>query len=177
MNILAFAASASQPSINQQLIAYARRFLDGGDATVETLNIADYEMPLYTADRQEANGIPAAAHRFADKITAADGLLISFAEHNMSYTAAYKNLYDWASRIDMNVYQSKPMVMLATSPGSTGGRHVLAAAQAAADYFGGEVRAALAVPSFHKNYDAATATITDPALQQQIEAAVRQLLA
>jgi len=62
--------------------------------------------------------VPDLAHQFYKKIGEADALLISFAEHNGSYTAVFKNLYDWTSRIDMKVYQDKPVVMLSTSIGA-----------------------------------------------------------
>ena len=59
MKILAFAASNSTKSINRQLIGYAGRLLDGGllpDADVTTIDLNDYEMPIYSVDRQEADG-------------------------------------------------------------------------------------------------------------------------
>ena len=118
MKVLAFAASSSSNSINKKLVTYAASLLS--NAEVEILDINDYEMPLYSEDKEKELGQPEAAKRFFNKIGAADALLISFAEHNGSYTAAYKNLYDWTSRIDPKVYQGKPMVMLATSPGPGG---------------------------------------------------------
>ena len=76
----------------------------------------DRPQRLRDADLQhrpsERDGIPELAHDFFDKIGAADAVLISFAEHNGFYTAAYKNIFDWASRIDMRVYQDKPAVLL-----------------------------------------------------------------
>ena len=104
MKILAFAATSSKHSINKQLIGYATQILEdtaGADVTVETIDLNDYEMPIYSIDRQNEDGIPQAAHDFFDKIGQADAVLISFAEHNGFYTAAYKNLFDWTSRIDM----------------------------------------------------------------------------
>jgi len=61
----------------------------------------------------------------AAEVLKADALLISYAEHNGNYSAAYKNLYDWASRIDAKVFQGKPTVVLATSPGPGGRRSTL----------------------------------------------------
>ena len=130
MKLLAFAASNSSQSINRQLVDYAIGLLADGEIEgvpagaleISTLDLNDFEMPIYSIDRQEAGGIPQAAHDFYDTLGAADALLISFAEHNGSYTVAFKNVFDWASRIDMRVYHDKPIVMLSTSPGGGGGR-------------------------------------------------------
>ena len=129
MKVLAFAASNSRRSINRQLLDYAVSLLDGVE--VEMLDINDYEMPLYSIDREEAGGIPDEAKAFYSKIGEADALVISFAEHNASYTAAFKNLFDWTSRFERKLYQGKPAVMLSTSPGPGGGKNVLATATSA----------------------------------------------
>jgi chromate reductase len=68
------------------------------DATVEIIDINDYEMPLFSQDKEEVLGQPDAAKAFYAKLGQADAIIISFAEHNGSYTAAYKNLFDWTSR-------------------------------------------------------------------------------
>ena len=60
MKILAFAASNSTQSINRQLLNYATTLIEG--AEVEMLDINDYEMPLYSSDREAAHGIPDEAH-------------------------------------------------------------------------------------------------------------------
>ncbi len=174
MKILAFAASNSSQSINNKLLRYAGTLIDPAD--IEWLDINDYEMPLYSSDREAAHGIPAEARRFFEKIGAADALLISFAEHNGSYTAAYKNLFDWASRIDMKVYQSKPTVMLATSPGAGGAANVLSAASKSAPHFGMDLRAALSVPSFYDNFDAHSGRLSDDGLVQALRNALSCLV-
>lgn len=173
MKVLAFAASNSSKSINQQLAVYAAGLIE--NAEVELLDINDYEMPIYSADREEASGIPQLAHDFLAKIGDSDALLISFAEHNGSYTAAYKNLYDWTSRIGPKVYQNKPMVMLATSPGGRGAQTVLASATNSAPHFGGDLRGSLSVPSFYDNFDSAGGEITNPDIQAQLVDVVNTL--
>ena len=148
MKILAFAATTSTTSINRQLIDYATRLLDDGlldDVEIDTIDLNDYEMPIYSIDRQNETGIPQAAHDFFDRIGAADALLISFAEHNGFYTAAYKNIFDWVSRIDMRVYQDKPAVLLSTSIGPGGGANVLNTAVMSGQFFGYDVAASLAL--------------------------------
>ena len=173
MKILAFAASSSSNSINKKLVTYAASLLN--NAEIEILDINDYEMPLYSEDKEKELGQPEAAKIFFNKIGAADALLISFAEHNGSYTAAYKNLYDWTSRIDPKVYQGKPMVMLATSPGPGGASSVLAAAKKSAPFFGGDVKAELSLASFYDIFDVEAERLTNADAQAQLEAALSSL--
>jgi NAD(P)H-dependent FMN reductase len=178
MKILAFAATSSKHSINKQLIASATQILEEtsrGDVTVETIDLNDYEMPIYSIDRQNEGGIPQLAHDFFDKIGEADAVLISFAEHNGFYTAAYKNLFDWTSRIDMAVYQNKPTVMLSTSPGPSGGANALRTAVESAVFFGNDVVGNLSIPSFYDNFDATTQTLTHSDLEGELRAALTAL--
>ena len=173
MKVLAFAASNSRKSINKDLIRYASTRLPDND--VEIIDINDYEMPIYNSDLEEAHGIPEAASRFLDKISEADALLISYAEHNGSYTAAYKNLFDWASRKKREVYQDKPIIMLSTSPGAGGAKSVLSAATESAHFFAGEVMAALCIPEFYKNFERDKGVITNPDLREQLDTALSSL--
>ncbi len=177
MQVLAFAATTSRRSINRAVIDYAIRLLEASDEdiTVDILDLNDYEMPIYSVDRQLDDGIPSAAHDFYRRIGEADALLISFAEHNGFYTAAYKNVFDWASRIDMRVFQGTPTVMLSTSPGRNGGANVLRTAVQSAPFFGNELLASLAIPNFSSNFDTVSGSIIDPELDEQFRAAIFRL--
>lgn len=173
MKILSIATSNSTESINRKLLSYTGTLIE--DADIEVLDINNYEMPLYSSDREASGGIPDEAHRFYQKIGAADALLISFAEHNGSYTAAYKNLYDWTSRIDTKVYQNKPTVMLSTSPGAGGAANVLATATKSAPYFGADLKASMSVPSFFDNFDADSGRLSDGDLVKKLQATLSHL--
>jgi len=173
MKILAFAASSSSNSINKKLVTYAASLIN--DAEIEILDINDYEMPLFSEDREKELGQPDAAKRFFNKIGSADALLISFAEHNGSYTAAYKNLYDWTSRIDPKVYQGKSMVMLSTSPGPGGASSVLALAKTSAPFGGGDVKADLSLARFYDIFDTDEGRLIKAEAQAQLEAALSHL--
>lgn len=98
MNIVAFAASNSRHSINRQLLNCAANLLP--DGAIRFLDLNDYEMPIYSIDREHESGIPEKAEQFMGHIASCDALLISFAEHNGTYTAAFKNIFDWCSRIN-----------------------------------------------------------------------------
>lgn len=173
MKVLAFGTSNSRNSINQKLARYAATQIDDADVTL--LDIHNLEMPIYSEEREKESGIPAFAHDFYQAIGEADAIVISFAEYNGSYTAAYKNLFDWASRIDMKVYQNKPMIMLATSPGAGGAQSVLAAAEGSAPFFAADVKGALSLPNFFDNFDVEKGEVTDEIFNQQLNEIISTL--
>jgi len=173
--VLVFAASNSNMSINRRLVLYAAKVLTddiGADVIIDTLDLNEFEMPIYSSQREKADGIPQQAQDFFARIGSADGLIISYAEHNGFYSAAFKNIFDWCSRIDTKVFQDKPLIALSTSPGKRGGATVLAHVVASARHFGVNIRASLSVGSFGSVYDAQADKITDV----QIDAALREAL-
>ena len=172
--VTCFAASSSRNSINRKLVTYVASLVE--DAAVEVLDLNDYELPLFSIDREAELGQPPLAQAFLDKIHASDALIISFAEHNGCYSAAYKNLYDWVSRIQAKVYQDKRMLLLATSPGGRGGQAVLELALSQIPGFGGEIRASLSVPMFMDNFDVDRAAISNGDIDAEIRAALVRLL-
>jgi NAD(P)H-dependent FMN reductase len=90
--IIAFGASSSKNSINKQLAIYAAHLFQ--NATVEILDLNNYEMPIFSVDREKENGIPALAEEFYTKIGSADLIVLSLAEHNGAYSSAFKNILD-----------------------------------------------------------------------------------
>ncbi len=174
MKLLAFAASSSSTSINKQLASYAASLVKGAD--IEILDLNDFEIPMFSEDKERELGQPEQAKNFFAKLGQADAIIISFAEHNGSYTAAYKNLFDWTSRIDQKLFQNKPMVLLATSPGPGGASSVLAAAKGSAPYFAGDVKATLSVPSFYENFDGDNQVLKNDELLGQLKSAVAALI-
>ncbi len=173
--ILAFGASNSKHSINKQFAKFVAEQIPG--AIVDLLDLNDFEMPIYSIDREKATGVPDLARQFLEHIEEADGIVISFAEHNWTYTVAYKNIYDWTSRIQRNVWMDKPMYILSTSPGGRGGKTVHEEALASIRRRNKNVVAGFSLPSFRKNFseehgilDAALATDFNRQLQTFIEA-------
>ncbi len=130
---------------------------------------------MFSEDKEKEIGQAEGAQQFLADLAEADAIVVSYAEHNGYYPAAYKNLFDWASRIDRSVFQNKPVVYLATSPGPGGAKTVLAAAVASAPYFGAEVKASVSVPSFYDNFDFETGSINNPEIAAEIKQAVSQL--
>lgn len=175
MKVVAFAASNSKRSINKTLVTYAANLIDG--AQIDILDLNDYEIPLFSEDAEEELGQPDLAKAFLKKMADADAIIVSFAEHNGSYTAAYKNLFDWVSRITREVFQNKPVVFLSTSPGAGGAGNVLAAAVNSGPHFAADIRASLSVPSFHKNFNVEGNTLNAPDIQHKLQRALKLLSA
>ncbi|WGV99525.1 NADPH-dependent FMN reductase [Vibrio sp. YMD68] len=173
MKIIAFGASTSSTSINKALATYTANLVE--KAQVEVLDLNDYSVPMFSEDVEKEIGKAEGALRFIHDLSRANAFVISFAEHNGHYPAAYKNLFDWATRIKRDVFADKPAVYLATSPGPGGAKSVLAAATGSAPYFGGNVVASVSIPSFYENFDVETGAIINDDIVAQLKDAVSKL--
>jgi len=170
MKIIAFGASTSNDSINKKLATYAASLFE--NATVEVLDLNKYAMPLFNVDIEVSIGNHEVAQAFLDKIKAADLLVISMAEHNGNYSAAFKNIFDWCSRINGKVFQEKPMLLLATSPGARGGASVLEIAKNAFPRYGASIKATFSLPSFNENFDVENGRISNTELDNDLRGIV-----
>lgn len=148
--IVAFGASSSKASINKKLANFAANQVK--NAQVNLLDLNDFEMPIYSIDKEKDSGIHPLAMEFKEQLKKADGIVISFAEHNGAYSAAFKNIFDWISRIDNDVWLNKPMFLLATSPGARGGQTVLDIAVNKFKFMNKNTIANFSLPSFHQNF-------------------------
>lgn len=157
--IIAFGASSSKTSINKKLATYVAHQFE--NASVEVLDLNDYEMPIFSTDREAETGIPQLAQDFYNQLGTADLIVISFAEHNGTYTAAFKNIFDWTSRINASTFQDKPTLLLATSPGPRGGSTALEIAKGRFPFQGAVVKGSFSLPSFYENFDVSNGIIND----------------
>lgn len=164
--IIAFGASSSKTSINKQLATYAANQFQ--DATVEVLDLNDFEMPIFSTDREAESGIPQLAQDFYTKLGTADVIVISFAEHNGVYATAFKNIFDWTSRINAKTFQEKDVLLLATSPGPRGGSTVLEIANNRFPFQGAVVKGSFSLPSFYDNFDVVNGIINED-LKNQLQ--------
>lgn len=177
-SVLVFGASNSRNSINRRLALHAARVLKEEicpQVDINSVDLNDFEMPIFSADRENEGGIPQLAHDFFSHIGSADGLIISYAEHNGLYTAAFKNIFDWCSRIDGKVFQGKPMVALATSPGPGGAANVLKTALGSAGFFGADIKGSLSVGRFNEQFDTDADRINNTELEAQLKQTLQPL--
>jgi chromate reductase len=151
MKILAFGASNSKKSINKTLASFTASQIQGENA--EVLDLNDYEAAIFSIDREKESGIPSVIVEFYEKIRGSDLIVISLAEHNGSYSAAFKNIIDWTSRHRSDFFKDKKIFLLSTSTGPRGGKSVMETAISRFPRHGAEIIETFSLPSFDQNFD------------------------
>ncbi|MGM0635635.1 MAG: NADPH-dependent FMN reductase [Bacteroidota bacterium] len=160
--ILAFAGSNSSDSINQKLVDFVcPKF---SQIEVNSIQLTDYELPIYSVNIENEKGIPANAQILCKIIEDYDGLLISVNEHNGGPSAFFKNTIDWLSRANANFLANKKLFLMSTSPGKRGAKSSLAYANEVLPRFGAEIIESFSFPSFYDNFDPEDKLIKDEIL-------------
>lgn len=147
--IVAFAGSTSSISINKQLATFAAQNLE--NTAFDVIDLRDFNPPIYSSD-EEQNGFPEDAKKFSALLDNYDGFILSLAEHNGSYAAAFKNIFDWSTRVEKNFFRDKPLLLMATSPGGRGGATVLNAAATSFPHMGAKSITTFSLPGFYDNF-------------------------
>lgn len=131
--ILVFAGSIRTGSHNARLAALAAKELAQAGANVTRISLADYPMPLYDGDLEQASGQPANAIKLKQMMMAHQGVLIVSPEYNASVTPLLKNAIDWVSRVrergeaPLAAYKNRVFALAAASDGAYGGMRSLMA--------------------------------------------------
>lgn len=97
VKFLAFSGSSRTGSYNQRLIDLATNMARDAGATVTTINLKDFDLPIYDAD-MEAAAFPNAAIELKALFVSHSGFLIASPEYNGSISGLLKNSIDWVSR-------------------------------------------------------------------------------
>lgn len=148
--VITLAGSSSKHSINKQLAEFTGSLLEGVE--VINLDLNDFQLPLYSIDVENEQGFPKDLQKLNEIIENTDGIIVSLAEHNGAYSAAFKNTFDWLSRIEGKVWRNKPMLLLSTSPGARGGQSVMELALSRFPFNGGNIVGSMTFPSFYDNF-------------------------
>jgi NAD(P)H-dependent FMN reductase len=125
--IVALAASLREGSFNRRLVRVAADGLEAAGATVSRLDLRDYPLPLYDADLEKWDGLPAHALALKQVFGSHDAILFSLPEYNGSVTPLFKNTIDWASRSPapgkpgLDWARNKPVALVSASNGMLGG--------------------------------------------------------
>ncbi|MCP4441766.1 MAG: NAD(P)H-dependent oxidoreductase [Aureispira sp.] len=166
-NLIAFGASSSRQSINKTLANFAANQVEDVDVTLLDLN--DFKMPAYTIELEEESGIPSVAYDFKEKIKNSDGIVISFPEHKESYSPIFKNIFDWVSKIDQNIWTNKPMFLLATSMNNIAGRSILNTATNDFKLINTNTIISFFLPSYYQKFSEEDQKITETKLSKEFK--------
>lgn len=170
-NIVSLGGSSSKKSINKILAEYTADLVKNVNTIKIDLN--DFDMPLYSVDLETEIGFPKSVQELNAIIENADGFVISLAEHNGAYSSAFKNAFDWLSRMEGKVWRNKPMLLLSTSPGIRGGASVLEIAKNRFPFNGGSIIGSMSFPSFYENF--IEAEVVNETLKLQLSSLVNTL--
>ncbi len=172
-NILAFAGSNSSTSINFKFVTHAASTIK--EHKVELINLRGFDIPMYSSDFEEKNGIPQSILKLNEHIQSADALVISVNEHNGGLSAFFKNCMDWLSRNDRNFLKDKKLFILSTSPGRGGAKMAKDYAVEILPRFGADIVADFALASFGHSFSEESG-ITDDTQNRDFKAALNQFL-
>ena len=76
MRLFIFAASLRKDSFNKKLATLIAGKLEGLGAEMDHADFREFDMPLFDADLEASDGIPAGTQALANRISAADGTII-----------------------------------------------------------------------------------------------------
>lgn len=125
MKIVVMAGSLRQGAYSKQLARACAASLAAHGVEVELLDMRDFPLPVYDGDLEEAEGLPAGAQALKARFAAADGFWFCSPEYNHGIPGAFKNLLDWASRGDEDVFAGKVAAVCGSSPGGVGGMRMV----------------------------------------------------
>lgn len=129
--LLFLAGSARKGSINKKLAQLASHMAEDAGAEAHFIDLADYPLPLFCEDLEEAEGLPENVKKLKAMFIDSDGFFIASPEYNSGITPLLKNLIDWVSRPHtenekpLAAYKGKIAALGAVTPGALGGIRAL----------------------------------------------------
>lgn len=114
--LVGLSGALRKESTNTKLLAEAARLF--GDCSY---HLADLRFPLFDADEEAEQGVPTEVKDLAERIAAADGVLISTPEYNKGPPGVLKNALDWISRTGKTAWKDKPVAVMSAAAGRAGG--------------------------------------------------------
>lgn len=127
MRLLFFAGSAREGSHNKQLARLGQKIAEANGIEANFVDLADYHMPIYHGDLEDAEGVPERARAFKALLEQYDGVMIVTPEYNSSIPALLKNTLDWVSRVrdEPDVFKTRVFAVSGASPGYYGAMRAL----------------------------------------------------
>ena len=121
MKVFIVSCSRRDGSFNHKLATHISRVVEAQGGEADLARIIDFDMPFYNFDLQESEGFPDGAKNMVERISGADGWIITTPEYNWSVPAEIKNAIDWISRMQPVPIAGRSVLLTAASPSLVGG--------------------------------------------------------
>jgi chromate reductase len=124
--LLAFPASTRKDSWNNKLLRQAVEYAQRLQANVDVIDLRDFPLPIYDAELESHEGVPANARKLRELMERSAGFMIASPEYNGALSPLLKNILDWTSRPgpgedEKTPFRGKPAALMSASPGGFGG--------------------------------------------------------
>jgi len=117
LNIVAISGSLRTKSFNTSLLR-AMQDIAGASMSIDIARLNG--IPIYDGDDEDASGVPQIVIELAERIRAADGVIIATPEYNFAIPGGLKNANDWISRVKDQPFGNKPVGVVGAAAGPLG---------------------------------------------------------
>lgn len=116
MKIVGISGSMNKNSTTKQAVRIVLDAAKSAGAEIELIHLAEWQLPMYD-DREDKSTYPEIVHRFIQKISEADGLVIGSPEYHGTITGALKNSLDF---LEGRHLRDKQVAIVGVAGGSMG---------------------------------------------------------
>lgn len=172
VQVLVFAASLRQGSLNDRLAQLAADIVEQNGGTVDRAHMADFDCPPFDGDVEENDGPPPQALALCRRLRAADAFIIASPEYNASMPGVIKNTIDWTSRVRPQPFNGKSGLLLSASPSMVGGNRGLWALRVPLEHLGARIYPDMfSLAQAHEAFDD-SGRIANATLQRRFESTI-----
>ncbi len=176
VRFLVFSASLRAASLNSQLAKLTAKIIEQHGGTVELAEMADFEVPSFDQDMQDAQGFPPGAEAFHGRLTANDAFVIASPEYNSSMPGLLKNAIDWVSRYRPQAFNERHGLLLSASPSMAGGNRGLWALRQPLEHLGARIFPDMfSLAQAHRAFSP-EGLIADPLLGERLELTIQAFM-
>lgn len=120
LRIVTICGSLRSGSYNRRLLTLTEDILKKLDVEVDSLDLREFEMPIYDGDYEQEHGIPETVWKLKSRLAASHGIIIASPEYNAGVPPVLKNAIDWSSRGESPPWPAKIVGLMGVSAGAWG---------------------------------------------------------